>query len=233
MHAWRFYSLAKTAAVPFRLPAPSRLCSPVARRSTRYVVPHRTRQRHPYSTSTPSNASLTDPARPDLHYHLVDPPTPVSSSIPAFALSFLSSPPPTNSSTIIGWLPAAATGNDDEAGLNDFKENPKFRALLHTAIQDGLREEVDEIQINGAGQLGEGWMHIHDDRNIPALGRIGDPDDIIGTVLVQAGKIKPETYQPIPSYRICTSDGPTQLTPGLAQKLQALLEERATSERST
>lgn len=117
----RFYQ--KIAAVPFRLPASPRLCSPAALRSTRYAVPHRTCQRHPYSTSIPSNASLTDPTRPDLHYHLVDPPTPLSSSIPAFALSFLSSPPPTNSSTVIGWLPAAATGNDDEAGLNDFKEN--------------------------------------------------------------------------------------------------------------
>ena len=29
-----------------------------------------------------------------------------------------------------------------------------------------------------------------DSRNIPALGRIGDPDDIIGTVLVEGGKVK-------------------------------------------
>ena len=75
-----------------------------------------------------------------------------------------------------------------------------------------------------------------DQRNIPALGRIGDPDDIIATVLVENStvrlqlallfafyslhtKILPETYQPMPSYRICTSDGILQLTPGLADHL--------------
>ncbi|KAJ7481540.1 hypothetical protein FB451DRAFT_1236331 [Mycena latifolia] len=228
----RFYSLTRTVALCSRvrlLNAP-RLSSSVSFPLTRYALSHRhtTRQQHPYSTST----SFTDPARPDLHYHLVDPPTPLSPNLPVFALSFLSSSPSAGSSTILGWLPARATGNDEGAGLNDFKENPKFRVLLHEALQDGLREGVDDIQINGAIQLGDGWMHIHDDRNIPALGRIGDPDDIMASVLVQGGKIKAETYQAMPSYRLCTSDGPVQLTAGLAQKLQAVLEERARSESS-
>jgi len=73
---------------------------------------------------------------------------------------------------------------------------------------------VDEVQANGARQLQEGWMHIHgatfchyqppshwrdsgdcraytllDERNIPPLGRIGDPDDIIASVRVQDGKV--------------------------------------------
>jgi hypothetical protein len=37
----------------------------------------------------------------------------------------------------------------------------KFRNVLHEAIQAGLRERVDNIQINGAIQLQQGWMHIH------------------------------------------------------------------------
>ncbi|KAJ7628456.1 hypothetical protein FB45DRAFT_918333 [Roridomyces roridus] len=170
-----------------------------------------------------SSASFTDPTRPDLHYHLVDPPTPLSSSLPAYALSFL--PTLARTATVIGWLPAATATSDAEAGLNDFVENPEFRPLLHTAIKQALLEGVDDIQINAATQLGNGWMHIHDDRNVPALGRIGDPDDIIATVLVQEGKIMPETYQEMPSYRICTSDGPIQLTSGVARKLQAVLQE--------
>ncbi|KAF8208241.1 hypothetical protein K438DRAFT_1813667 [Mycena galopus ATCC 62051] len=178
-----------------------------------FLLPRRlNRLQSAYSTSgsTPiESRSFTDPARPDLHYHLSA---------------------PTTSSTVIGWLPAAATSSDHEAGLNDFKENPEFRALLHQVIQDGLREKVDAVQINGATQLGNGWMHIHDERNIPALGRIGDPDDIIASVLIEDGEIQAETYQAMPSYRICTSDGPTQLTPGLAQKLRAVLEVRARSE---
>ncbi|EGO01073.1 hypothetical protein SERLA73DRAFT_27242, partial [Serpula lacrymans var. lacrymans S7.3] len=128
-----------------------------------------------------------------------------------------------------------------EAGLNDFQENPKFRALLHQAIQTGLREGADDIQINGALQLQNGWMHIHDERNVPALGRVGDPDDILASVLVEDSKasfleaahsplIQPETYQSMPSYRLCTVDGPTQLTDGLALKLKRLLEETAAVE---
>ncbi|KAJ7507215.1 hypothetical protein B0H11DRAFT_1705976 [Mycena galericulata] len=234
----RFCGLSKTAAFSPRL-----RFSQLSRRSTLTFSSRPTyygspavqpiRQRYPYSTRpVPPSTSFSDPTRPDLHYHLVDPPTPLSSRLPAFALSFLPNRPSNGSSTVIGWLPAATTANDDEAGLNDFVENPKFRVLLHEAIQDGLREGVDDIQINGAAQLENGWMHVHDDRNIPALGRIGDPDDIIASVLVEDGLIKPETYQAMPSYRICTSDGPTQLTPGLAQKLQAVLEQRARSESS-
>jgi hypothetical protein len=83
-----------------------------------------------YRTHTPFSSRstfLADPSRPDLFYHLVDPPTPASSALPAFALSFLSSPPPTsNSGTIIGWLPAQSSvdsSNGQGAGLNDFREN--------------------------------------------------------------------------------------------------------------
>ncbi|KAG1767802.1 hypothetical protein EDD22DRAFT_949857 [Suillus occidentalis] len=143
-----------------------------------------------------------------------------------YAVSFLNQPPPTpDSCSVLGWLPAETAGDADaDAGLNDFVENPKFRARMHEAIQTGLREEVDDIWINGALQLQQGWMHVHDSRNLPALGRVGDPDDIIASVLVRDSKILPDTYQPMPSYRLCTSDGPTLLTEGLAAKLKLVLE---------
>ena len=32
---------------------------------------------------------------------------------------------------------------------------------MHDAIQKGLQDQVDDIWINGALQLQEGWMHIH------------------------------------------------------------------------
>ena len=68
--------------------------------------------------------TFSDPFRPDLFYHLVPPPTPQSASQPAFAVSLLESPPPkSDSRTILGWLPAEAEGQHQEAGLNDFKEN--------------------------------------------------------------------------------------------------------------
>ncbi|KDR80161.1 hypothetical protein GALMADRAFT_242422 [Galerina marginata CBS 339.88] len=174
-----------------------------------------------------------DPNRPDLFYHFVHPPTPLSSSLPAFALSFLNrSPPNVDSPTVIGWLPAETymtdTPESDQtkeasSTLGDFVGNPKFLSLLHESIKSGLKDGLDEIWENGAKQLQEGWMHIHGERNIPALGRIGDPDDIIGSVLVEASEIKYETYQPMPSYRVCTSDGVLQLTPGLTKHLHKTL----------
>lgn len=104
-----------------------------------------------------------------------------------------------------------------------------------------------------------------DTRNIPALGRIGDPDDILGSVRVEEGKVSlrsllltpririhvntlgppadhhlhllshrpqimPETYAPMPSYRVCTGDGVTKLTDGLAERLREVLERRSREE---
>ncbi|KAI8989112.1 hypothetical protein BD414DRAFT_439655 [Trametes punicea] len=174
--------------------------------------------------------SFPDPDRPDLFYHLFPAPTSISSSVPVFALSFLSEPPPSVlSSAVVGWLPAHGEGG--QAGLNDFVENERFREVLHEAVQSALRDGVDEVQKNGAIQTREGWMHIHDNRNIPALGRIGDPDDIIASVRVENGEILAETYQPMPSYRLCTSDGVLQLTEGLAKRLVEVLQAKVREER--
>ncbi|KAJ4496034.1 hypothetical protein C8J55DRAFT_553776 [Lentinula edodes] len=179
------------------------------------------------------SGSFADHTRPDLFYHLVEPPTPLSPDVPVYALSFLPSAPPVpNSATVIGWLPASTESQtEQDAGLNDFKENIKFRHLLHEAVKSGLQANVDEIQRNGALQIQQGWMHIHDDRNIPALGRIGDPDDIIASVLVEDGKIQADTYQAMPAYRLCTTDGVTQLTEGLSAHLHKILLQRLEIER--
>ncbi|KAG1737494.1 uncharacterized protein EDB91DRAFT_1140164 [Suillus paluster] len=223
-------SAAKRFALCIARPSSSLLCS---RRSCNFLTSIPYTSKHPQTTSPPnrthtlfaryssSNSAISDPSRPDLFYHVVS--LPMSPSV--YALSFLTQPPPTpDSCSVIGWLPAETTSEGGaEAGLNDFVENPKFRAIMHEAIQTALREQEDAIWINGALQLQQGWMHIHDSRNIPALGRIGDPDDIIASVLVQDSKILSETYQPMPSYRVCTSDGPTLLTDGLAAKLKSVL----------
>ncbi|KAH9854568.1 hypothetical protein C2E23DRAFT_725907 [Lenzites betulinus] len=207
----------------------------------------RTTQRRGYSSSSnasPPASTLPDPDRPDLFYHLYNAPNAVSAHGPIFALSFLPEAPPSIlSDAVIGWLPASGAG--EEAGLNDFVENEKFRELLHSAIQAALRDGADEVQRNGAIQLGEGWMHIHGmspscphiadcpSRNLPALGRIGDPDDIIASVRVENAQINADTYQPMPSYRMCTSDGVLQLTEGLAARLIEVLRERIQEDSSS
>jgi len=46
-------------------------------------------------------------------------------------------------------------------------------------------------------------------------------------------QILAETYQAMPSYRLCTAHGVTHLTEGLASKLRGLLEMRAREESGT
>jgi hypothetical protein len=109
------------------------------------------RTRRAYATSQMTDTVFPDPNRPDLFYHLVHAPTPVSRTLPAYAVSFLKATPPSvNSAAILGWLPAQthASGSDEALGgkeqtsaLNDFKENresvySKFQVLL--SHWDGL-----------------------------------------------------------------------------------------------
>ncbi len=90
------------------------------------------------------NVVFSDPYRPGLFYHLLNPPTPLSRTLPAFGLSFLHrTPPSVNSAVVIGWLPAQKYGSGDngvaganssqsqenETSLQDFRANRKFLAV--------------------------------------------------------------------------------------------------------
>lgn len=135
------------------------------------------------------SSTLVCKYRPDIFFHLLDVPSPISSTKSWYALSLLSSPPRSPaSSTILGWLPPTST-SDFPGNWHGFKENFGFRKILHAAVQQGLCQGTDDIQLKGALQLRQGWMHIHDDRRIPPVGRIGDPDDILATVLVRDSKV--------------------------------------------
>ena len=101
---------------------------------TSYCLPTiPSRSRRPYSSQM-TDIVFPDPHRPDLFYHVVNPPTPLSKSLPAFAISFLhQSPPCVDSSTVLGWLPAdspdtpdmdsAHQGKKTSDGLRDFVGN--------------------------------------------------------------------------------------------------------------
>ncbi|KAI6005358.1 hypothetical protein EDC04DRAFT_2517270, partial [Pisolithus marmoratus] len=67
------------------------------------------------------------------------------------------------------------------------------------------------------------------------LGRIGDADGIIESVLVEDNKmhILPNNHRAMPSYRLCTSDGPIQVTESLAGELRTVLEDVALGETSS
>jgi len=169
-----------------------------------------------------SSKSFEDPTRPGLWYHFVPAPNPLSKDTGAFACTFLETPPRTpDSATVLGLLPAV-----EGAGLGDFKENKKFMGLLHDSVARALKEGADEAITAEATQRNEGWMHVNDARNIPAPERVGDPDDIIASVRVEKGKVLPETYERMPSYRICTADGLTTLSEGLTKYLQQTLQRK-------
>jgi hypothetical protein len=89
------------------------------------------------SPEIPTSTTFEDPSRKGLFYHLVPPPTPLSATRPAFAVSLLADAPPSpESSTVLGWLPAETPGDDCNAGLNDFVENSALRCpSLHFDVR--------------------------------------------------------------------------------------------------
>ncbi|KAH8112325.1 hypothetical protein DFH11DRAFT_1689897 [Phellopilus nigrolimitatus] len=174
-----------------------------------------------------TSVAIKDPSHPSLFYHLFG-----GELGSVFALSFLEARPASaRSRTVLGLLPAHGleAGEEGESGLNDFMENRKFSALLHEIVKDGLLN--DEIWRNNAIQIQSGWMHVFDQRNPPPLGRIPDPDDILASVRVEDSRILVDTYQPMPSYRLCTGDGVCQLTDGLMGRLKSVLQRVADEEK--
>lgn len=72
-------------------------------------------------------------------------------------------------------------------------------------------------------------MHINDERNPPAWGRISFPEDIIGSVQLDKGTIVPGTYQPMPTHRMVTNDGLFQLSEPLAKCIKKASKELTSS----
>ncbi|CCA67401.1 hypothetical protein PIIN_01232 [Serendipita indica DSM 11827] len=209
----------------------------------------RTARRVPLSSTlrrANSTRPTSQPPLEELYYHLVPAPENlVHWSKKVFAVSFLPRPPSSvdGSKTILGVIPAIEAtengegqesavdqgqGKGQEPGLNDFKTNLGFLELMHDTIKKTLQDGGDEFVNAEAVNRKSGWMHIHDMRNVPALGRIGNPDDIIASVMVMA-----ETYSKMPTYRLFTTDGPPKLTEGLARRLEEALQKAQAEEESS
>ena len=125
----------KYAGIPYFARTPS--CLP--------TIPSRSRR--PYSSQM-TDIVFPDPNRPDLFYHVVNPPTPLSKSLPAFAVSFLHhSPPRVDSSTILGWLPAETymTDSPDTPGMNHAHQNKGTSA----GLRDFVGNRKCYIQLRG------------------------------------------------------------------------------------
>ncbi|WRT64741.1 uncharacterized protein IL334_001675 [Kwoniella shivajii] len=193
-----------------RFPTASRFIPSLIRPTTSLYRPFSSSSSARNSAPPSTSPSSKDPSHPHLHYH------PTQSHI---ALSFLPSPPVARSRTVLGYLPL------DGASLEDFKEEPKFLTILHEAIQSGLEnDKADSVKFEAETRPTDGWIHITDERAIPPAGRIGETEDLIGSVYVQDGKVVASTYSPLPTYRIITPNGVLTLPKGLDTHLIEVLE---------
>ncbi|KAI5994292.1 hypothetical protein EDC04DRAFT_2586330, partial [Pisolithus marmoratus] len=171
-----------------------------------------------------------------------------------YALSLLPTPPfCRRSTTVIGWLLAITeeTSGDTEAGLDGFEENCTrlFSHRLVPLVRNRSRRPTERCRSGPMISLTSTRMnadtithHKTNSCNIP-LGRIGDADGIIESVPVEDNKMRalhtsllseilPNNRRAMPSYRLCTSDGPIQPTEGLAEELRTILEDVALHETS-
>ncbi|KAM0787367.1 hypothetical protein ACM66B_003453 [Microbotryomycetes sp. NB124-2] len=178
--------------------------------------------------------SLEHPRYQGLYYHPI---TNSNDSPTAYALSFLSDPPPAQASlnslpSVIGILHQrqqhSAEPHRDNAIVPDlvprnFTENKDFRTVLH----DILRQAVtfDQKLHTEAKTRQDGWIHIADARAPADLNRVPDPSDIIASILVQDGQIVPESYEPGGMHRMVTNDGLMRLDEGLMAIVRQAMEQ--------
>lgn len=84
----------------------------------------------------------------------------------------------------------------------------------------------------GAGGAGTGgWVHLSDRRNPPDYGRIAWPEDILGSMEVDAqGKLLASTWVSSGTYRLVTKEGILGLSDYLMEKVVARLRQEEEEE---
>lgn len=77
-----------------------------------------------------------------------------------------------------------------------------------------------------------GFLNIPDQRVFVPYGRIPEPEDILGSVRLQDGKVVENTYERMPTHRIISSNGVVELSEEmesiLIDELEKLPEEEQT-----
>lgn len=68
------------------------------------------------------------------------------------------------------------------------------RKVVHETIKSGLEQgKATSVEFEASTRPGDGYIHITDERAIPPAGRIGETEDLIGSVFVQEGKVSRDT----------------------------------------
>jgi hypothetical protein len=113
-----------------------------------------------------------------------------------------------------------------------FRANPAFLAhlsatlLAHGAADPGLRALA-------SGNMGKpaGHVHLSDARRPPDVGRVADPQDILGSVRVdEQGEVQGQLEES-GTYRVVTNDGILGLSDFLLDKLTSRLAEEDAKKR--
>eukprot|EP01100_Stratorugosa_tubuloviscum_P006342 TRINITY_DN2742_c0_g1_i1.p1 TRINITY_DN2742_c0_g1~~TRINITY_DN2742_c0_g1_i1.p1 ORF type:complete len:229 (-),score=81.94 TRINITY_DN2742_c0_g1_i1:107-754(-) len=120
--------------------------------------------------------------------------------------------------TIIGWYTDSEINEIEPQKVNFelFEANEEFVNILHETIVQFINE--NGIYIAKAQKEKSGWIHVVDYRQ-PLTRRTPWPEDIFGSVKVENGIILPQTYQRMPTYRLCTAAGLFQFDEWFNEKL--------------
>jgi hypothetical protein len=183
---------------------------------------------------------------------------PDSKGTSSHILSFLPTDPPTQSiaigaTTELPPTPQSFTGNPDflpilnavigEHAASDPQVQSDAAVMMSNSgasfFQTARRQQTGSFGASdqgGAGSGGRGgWVHIYDLRRVPDYGRIPDPEDIFGSVEIDAeGKFVDGhgRYSPSGTYRICTNDGILGLTDFMRGKLVERLKLQEAAEKN-
>ena len=117
----------------------------------------------------------------------------------------------------MGEIPATAKSTKGNYQLDGFKENKDFVEYLNNFLRLNIYKSPNHQAM--AAYLKTRHLNINDCRIPEQWGRVCDPEDIFGTVLVQDGKMVPGTFEPMFTHRLHSSNGVFKLDPALAEKL--------------
>lgn len=159
---------------------------------------------------------FTSPAYPHIYLH--------KQGTKQAAISYRPTPPKDGSRAVVGYSPLNSAGTDiDLSSPAKVKLNPSFMAALNEICT--AYGHLDPVMQAMAAAQDSGHLHIADEKNPPPYGRIPYPEDIIGTIRIEHGKLVKGTFTPMKeAYRPVSGEGVVKLSEYLEGKMLAMLE---------
>jgi hypothetical protein len=117
----------------------------------------------------------------------------------------------------VSLLPSSQPSHAIGVASTTFTPTHEFRSLLHKSIAKSVLSCPSYKTT--AKLTGIGFMHVNDERVQAIWGRLNDPEDIFGTVLVKDGEVVKDTYEPMPTHRIFSASGLFQLNDYMHSRL--------------